>query len=302
MSSGAPEADGGGSAANGSGEKVIVIHMVSHASGELVEMTARNAVAQLEGVTVERHLWKMVRSLGLVPGILAEIAKHRGIVFHSIAATDIREALEEGCRHLRVPCLFVLEPFVSELAAYSGAPIRFRTAARDFIDEDYYQRVEAMKFTLAHDDGLAADDLEGADVILVGVSRATKTPTCMYLASRGIKAANVPVVPGVPLPDGVLKAKTPLVVGLTVQPKVLAQIRSSRLRRLAEDDMTSYAEAEAVAREVLEARRLCARHRWRMIDVTNRPIENTAAYIVELLKQRAAEQHEAESSGLPASE
>ena len=269
--------------------RTIVIHMVSHASGELVEMTARNAVAQLDGVTVDRHLWKFVRNLGLVPGILAEIAQCRGVVFHSIAAIDIREALEEGCQHLRVPCLFVLEPFVTELAKFSGAPVRFRTAARDFIDEDYYQRVEAMKYTLAHDDGLASDDLEDADVILVGVSRATKTPTCMYLASRGIKAANVPVVPGVPLPDGVLNAKSPLVVGLTVQPRVLAEVRSSRLRRLAEESSTAYDELESVGREVLEARRMCARRGWRTIDVTNRPIENTAAYILELLKQRNAD-------------
>ena len=267
--------------------KTIVMHLVSHASGEMVEMIARNAVAQLEGVEVERHLWKMVRSIGLVPDILAEIASHRGIVFHSIAATDIREALEEGCHHLAVPCLFVLEPFVSRLAEHSGAAIHFRTAARDFIDEEYYRRVEAMKYTLAHDDGLASDNLEDADVVLVGVSRATKTPTCMYLASRGIKAANVPVVPGMPLPDGVAKAKSPLVVGLTVQPKVLAQVRSSRLKRLSEDRGSTYSETDAVAREVLEARRLCARHGWRVIDVTNRPIENTAAFILELLRQRA---------------
>ena len=267
----------------------VVMHLVSHASGEMVEMIARNAVAQLEGVEVERHLWKMVRSIGLVPDILAEIASHRGIVFHSIAVTDIREALEEGCRQLNVPCLFVLEPFVSRLAEHSGAAIRFRTAARDFIDEDYYRRVEAMKYTLAHDDGHGADNLEDADVVLVGVSRATKTPTCMYLASRGIKAANVPVVPGVPLPEGVIKAKAPLVVGLTVQPKVLAQIRSSRLKRLSEDGASSYSERDAVAREVLEARRLCGRHGWQVIDVTNRPIENTAAFILELLRQRAGE-------------
>ncbi|MFO1118733.1 MAG: kinase/pyrophosphorylase [Rhodospirillales bacterium] len=223
-----------GGAGTMAGGQTVTLHLVSHASGEMVEMIARNAVAQLDDVTVNRHLWKFVRNLGLVPGILAEIARCRGIVFHSIAATDIREALDEGCLHLRVPCIFVLEPFVSKLAEYSGAPIRYRTAARDFIDEDYYQRVEAMKYTLAHDDGQAADNLEDADVILVGVSRATKTPTCMYLASRGIKAANVPVVPGVPLPDGVLKAKAPLVVGLTLKPKVLAQVRSSRLQRLAE--------------------------------------------------------------------
>ncbi len=147
-----------------------------------------------------------------------------------------------------------------------------------------------MKYTLAHDDGLASDDLEDADVVLVGVSRSTKTPTCMYLASRGFKAANVPVVPGVPLPDGVTKAKSPLVLGLTVQPTVLAKVRASRLKRLSEDRTTSYDETESVAREVLEARRLCARHGWRVIDVTNRPIENTAAFILKLLKQRAGEE------------
>ena len=270
--------------------KTIVMHLVSHASGELVEIIARNAVAQLEGVDVDRHLWKMVRNVGLIPEILAEIAWHRGIVFHSIAATDIREALEDGCRRLRVPCLFVLEPFVSRLAEYSGAAIKFKTAAHDRIDEDYYRRVEAMKYTLAHDDGLASDDLEDADVVLVGVSRATKTPTCMYLASRGIKAANVPVVPGVPLPEGVTKAKSPLVLGLTLQPKVLAGVRASRLKRLSEDRSTSYDETESVAREVLEARRLCARHGWRVIDVTNRPIENTAAFILKLLNERAAKE------------
>lgn len=284
--SNADSASGPAHAAGTENGRLIILHLVSHASGEMVEMIARNAVAQLEGVTIDRHLWKFVRSLGLVPEILAEIARCRGIVFHSIAATDIRAALEEGCEHLRVPCIFVLEPFVSQLAKFSGAPIRYRTAARDFIDEDYYQRVEAMKFTLAHDDGQASDDLEDADVILVGVSRATKTPTCMYLASRGIKAANVPLVPGVPLPDGVLKAKSPMVVGLTLQPKLLSKVRSSRLQRLAEESTTSYSEAEAVAQEVLEARRLCARHGWRVIDVTNRPIENTAAFILDLLKKR----------------
>jgi [pyruvate, water dikinase]-phosphate phosphotransferase / [pyruvate, water dikinase] kinase len=265
---------------------IIVLHMVSHASGELVEMVARNAVAQLEGVDVERHLWKMVRNIGRVPEILAKIAQVRGVVFHSIAAVDIRQALEDGCLHLKVPCLFVLEPFVTRLSEHSGANIRFHTAARDFIDEEYYRRVEAMKYTLAHDDGLASDDLEDADVVLVGVSRATKTPTCMYLASRGIKAANVPLVPGVPLPTGVTQAKKPLVVGLTVQPSVLAGIRSARLRRLSEEDETVYSETEAVSREVLEARRLCARNGWRVLDVTNRPIESTAAAILRMLRER----------------
>lgn len=266
--------------------QTINIYLVSHASGELVEMLARNTTAQLDGVDVERQLWKMVRSLGQVPEILARIGEQRGFVIHSVADQDIRAALEQGCYRLGVPCLFALEPFVSRMAEHFDAPIRFRASAREVMDDEYFRRVEAMKFTLAHDDGIAADNLEDADVILLGVSRATKTPTCMYLASRGIKAANVPLVPGVPLPDGVIRAKAPLVVGLTINPATLTRVRGSRLRRLNEDSLTEYADIDAVTREVTEARRLFARHGWLSIDVSQRSIEQTAALIIQMLHKR----------------
>lgn len=269
--------------------QTIAIYLVSHASGELVEMLARNTVAQLDGVTVERQLWKMVRSLGQVPEILAQVGERRGFVIHSVADQDIRSALEQGCYRLGVPCLFALEPFVTRMAEHFGADIRFRASAREVMDDEYFRRVEAMKYTLAHDDGLDSDYLEDADVILVGVSRATKTPTCMYLASRGIKAANVPLVPGVPLPDGVMQAKKPLVVGLTINPTVLARVRDSRLRRLHQDTSLDYAEIESVTREVTEARRLFARQGWTAIDVSQRSIEQTAARIIELLRKRQRE-------------
>lgn len=266
--------------------KTIRLYLVSHASGELIEMLARNAVAQLANVEVERRLWKMVRRLGQVPDILATIAAAPGYVLHSISHTDIREALEEGCSRLRVPCQFALEPLIARLSAHFDAPVQFRTSVRDTIDEDYYHRIEAMKFTLAHDDGIASDDLAGADVIVVGVSRATKTPTCMYLASRGIKAANVPLVPGSPLPDGLLAARGPLIVGLTVDPARLALVRAARLKALREDTGSDYADVDALRKEVLDARRLFVRHGWPIIDVTHRSIEQTASMIIEMLKTR----------------
>jgi hypothetical protein len=268
--------------------KPLVLYLVSHASGELVEMLARNSVAQLENVSIERQLWKMVRHLGQIPDILATIATRPGAVFHSLSDEELRCALEQGCHHLAVPCMFALQPFVSHLARYCGAEVRFKPSVRDAIDEDYYTRVEAMKYTLAHDDGLAADDLEGADVVLVGVSRATKTPTCMYLASRGIKAANVPLVPGVPLPDGVLQAKAPLVVGLVIDPLRLALVRDQRLRALSQDQPSDYSDLDAVRDEIRDAKRLFARRGWRMIDVSHRSIEQTAAMIIDMLKQRRA--------------
>lgn len=266
----------------------VFLHLISHASGELLEMLARNVVAQLDDVTPDRKLWKMVRGLRQLPDILAFIAGTPGFVMHSIADEDVRAALEDGCRRLGAPCQFVLEPCVSMLAAATGAAIRYRTSPRDVLDEDYYRRIEAMKYTLAHDDGVATDDLAEADVILVGVSRATKTPTCMYLASRGVKAANVPLVPGVPPPDELAHLRRPLVVGLTIDPLRLAKVRDARLKMLNEDRSGSYADLDLVRQEVQEARRLCARHGWPIIDVSHRSIEQTASMIIEMLRKRQA--------------
>jgi regulator of PEP synthase PpsR (kinase-PPPase family) len=278
--------------------KTVHIYLVSHASGELIEMLARNSLAQLEDVTVERRLWKFVRSVSQVPEIIATISQNRGFVIHSVSATDVREALEAGCHTLRVPCHFSLEALTNKLANHFDAPIRRKTSARDAIDEDYYARVEAMKFALAHDDGVAADDLQDADVILVGVSRATKTPTCMYLASVGIKAANVPYVPGVPLPDGLLSSNGPLIVGLVVNAHRLTMIRSARLRALNVEDVTDYADEDALRRELVEARRFFVRRGWPTIDVSQKSIEQTASLIIKRLNERNAAA-EAAQEGLP---
>lgn len=263
-----------------------ILYLISHASGELVEMLARNTVAQLDGVSIDMKLWKMVRNLGQAADIIGVIATRPGYVLHSVSDVEVRAALEEGCEHLGIPCRFVLEPFVPDLAAFYGAGIRFRASARDMMDEDYFRRVEAMKYTLGHDDGVATHNLEAADVILVGVSRATKTPTCLYLASRGIKAANVPLVPGVPPPKELFEATAPLIVGLSVDPARLSRIRQDRLRMLSEEADTDYATEAIVALEVRDARRLFARRGWPAIDVTNRSIEQVANKIMALLEKR----------------
>lgn len=276
-------------------KKTIVMNLISHASGELIEMLARNSVIQLENVEVKRRLWKMVRRMDQLPDILSELAVSQGFVLHSISHGDVREALEEACRRMHIPYQFALEPLVSRLADFSGARIQYHTSSGDAFDEDYYRRVEAMKYTLAHDDGVASDDLETADVIIVGVSRATKTPTCMYLASRGIKAANVPLVPGSPPPPGLLHAKAPLIVGLTVNPARLAVVRSARLKAWHDDENKAYADQECLRKEVLEARRLFVRKGWPIIDASNRSIEQTASMIIDMLRKRADEPLPAEN-------
>ena len=271
--------------------KRLVLHLVSHASGELIEMLARNSVIQLAGVEVERRLWKMVRRLDQLPEILATLADTPGFVLHSISHSDVRSALEEGCRQLHLPYQYSLEPLIGRLAEYSGAEVQSHNSLGDAFDEDYFRRVEAMKYTLAHDDGIGNDDLEGADVVVVGVSRATKTPTCLFLASRGIKAANVPLVPGALPPASLLRAKAPLVVGLTIDPARLAIVRAARLRAFNNEANTDYADLDCLRREVLEARRLFVRYGWPTIDATRRSIEQTASMIIDMLRKRAGENH-----------
>jgi [pyruvate, water dikinase]-phosphate phosphotransferase / [pyruvate, water dikinase] kinase len=154
------------------------------------------------------------------------------------------------------------------------------------LDDDYFDRIDAMHYTLAHDDGLSTHDLEDADVVLVGPSRTSKTPTCVYLANRGVRAANIPLVPGVPPPPELDASVRPLVVGLITDPERLVQIRVNRLRLLQKDTESEYTDMERVQGEIQDARRLYARRKWATIDVTRRSIEETSAAILQMLAIR----------------
>ena len=262
----------------------IVLHLVSPASGDLVELMARTLVAQLADVRPVRHFWQMVRTRDDVDKVLAGIAEKGGFVLHTVIDAESRLALEDGCRRLDVPCLFVFEPFLGAISAHFGVDLRQNASPRIVMDEAFSRRLEAMRFTLGHDDGLGEQDLEQADVVLLGVSRVTKTPTCMYLAHRGIKAANVSLVAGAGLPDAVVNARKALKVGLTVAPKQLAEIRRKRSEKLHQDVDGAYADIDAVAEELREVRRIIVRHGWPVIDVTSRSIDQTATMIMDLLR------------------
>jgi len=254
--------------------KTFHLHLVSDASGEISELLARAVVAQLEDVKAERHLWNMVRERVQVDEVLAGLAKNPGFVFHTVAETEVRH-------------LAILEPFVSALARHLDAKICYRPAARHVRDADYFKRIEAMRFILRHDDGQSADDLDDAEIVLVGVSRTSKTPTCIYLANRGIKTANIPVVPGCPLPISLTKVRKPFFVGLTMEPMMLVRIRRERLDMLKQTYPTDYTDIKAVSRELTEARRLFASHGWPVVDVTHKPIEETAATILQIYERSA---------------
>jgi regulator of PEP synthase PpsR (kinase-PPPase family) len=262
------------------------IHLVSDSTGETVTTVARACLVQFNDLKPSEYIWPLIRTRAQIEEVIAGIVANPGFVLFTLVNREVRAALEEGCRVLQVPCVAMLDPIFSALSHFLGSEMQQRPGRQHVLDAEYFERIDAMQYVLGHDDGQATGDLELADVILVGVSRSSKTPTCIYLANRGVRAANVPVVPGVPLPEAVMTAKRPLVVGLTKEPKRLIQIRRSRLRMISEDAETDYVDPERVYEEVMEARRLFAQHGWPVIDVTRRSVEETAASILQMLKRR----------------
>lgn len=259
------------------------LHLVSDATGETINSVARACLVQFEGIEPIEHVWSLIRTKGQMEKTLAGIDKDPGPVLFTLVNEDLRDQLVEGCRDLDVPCVPVLDPVIHRLAACFGVEISGQPGLQHALDAEYFGRMDAMNFALTHDDGQIPGEIDKADVILVGVSRTSKTPTCIYLANRGLKAANVPVVPNCPVPDGLLEAKQAFIVGLTKDPARLVQVRRNRLRMIAEgQDDTDYVNLESVREEVAFARKLCQKHDWPVIDVTRRSIEETAATIMSL--------------------
>lgn len=269
--------------------KSFHLHLVSDSTGETISAVARACLVQFENVHAVQHLWWLVRTEAQVQRVIAGIESNPGLIIFTLVDTGVRAVLEEACRHLHVPCIPVLDPVMAALAGYVDEEFRAQPGRQHALDAEYFDRIDAMHYTLAHDDGQLVQDLSQSDIILVGVSRTSKTPTCMYLANRGIKAANVPLVPSVPLPPELFTADGPLIVGLTKEAKSLADIRKNRLRFLNQNDDGDYADVDKVREEVTMARRLFARQRWPVIDVTRRSIEEAAAAILQLYAKHRGE-------------
>ena len=259
------------------------VHLVSDSTGETLNAMARAVCARFDNVLPIEHIYALVRSQRQLDRALADIEEAPGVVIHTIVDNDLRHALEEGCRRLDMPCIAALDPLVSALSRYLGAQLTSRVGAQHALDNDYFNRMDALNYAIGHDDGQGGQDLEQADVVLVGVSRTSKTPTCIYLAHRGVRAANVPLVPGRPIPEKLFDLKGTLIVGLTVSPDRLVQIRRNRLLSLKENRESSYIDTDSVRDEIVQARRLYERKGWPVIDVTRRSVEETAASVLNLL-------------------
>lgn len=268
------------------------LHLISDSTGETVTNVARAAVSQFEDVVPVEHVWFFVRTRAQLDKVLPLIEALPGLVLYTLVSPELRHVLHERCRLLGVPCVPVLDPVMSALTGLVGSAGKPQIGRQHAMDALYFSRIEAMDFAMRHDDGQFAEELDEADVVLVGPSRTSKTPTCVYLAHRGIKAGNVPLVADVPHPAVLERLTRPLVVGLTVSPELLADIRANRQRMLgvrAGDRGRyggDYADLARVRAELVEARRLYARMGWPEIDVTKRSVEETAATVYQMLQER----------------
>ena len=270
------------------------LHLVSDATGETTHSIARACLVQFEGVKVVEHLWPKVLNSARLGRVVAAVEASPGAVIYTMLNEKLSAALRRECTRLRVPCISVLDGVMQGLASYFDAPIKGQPGRQHLMDEEYFNRIDAMQFTLIHDDGQASWNLKEADIVLVGVSRTSKTPTSIYLANqRGIKTANIPVVPGLPLPKELFEPDGPLIVGLTTTAENLVQIRQNRMRVMGEMRDSDYVDIDQVRREIVEARKLFAKMGWPVIDVSRRSIEETAAEIFGLHGEYCAARAEA---------
>ena len=283
------------------------LHLISDATGTTLLGLARACLAQFEGIEPKQKFWPLVRTMSQLERILQDVEKHPGPVIFTLVDKKLRQRLQERCEELHVPCISVLDPIMRGLSSYLGVNARHVPGLQHAMDDAYFKRVEAIDFAMRFDDGKSLRGLHDADVILVGVSRTSKTPTSVFLARRGIKAANIPLVPGVDVEPESYTLEKPLYVGLVASPQRLMQLRRSRLGADKKEDVTignaliegnKYLALEDIEDEIKKARRLFSSHGWPVIDVTKRSIEETAAEIMSMLQlKKVKEEDEAEENG-----
>jgi regulator of PEP synthase PpsR (kinase-PPPase family) len=269
-------------------QRTFHLHMISDATGETLATIARAVGVQYAEVRPIEHLHPLVRSRRELDRVLKEVEAAPGIVLYTLFNRTLAEALEQSCKQLKVPCVAPLKHVLQIFDSYLGMASTPTVGGQHQLDADYFRRIEALNFSMLHDDGHLPESLDDADIILIGISRTSKTPTSIYLANRGYKTANVPLILGVPLPPKLEARTKAFVIGLVASAERIAQVRHNRVLEHAASHLDNYVDREAIAAEIAQTRQLCARKGWPVIDVTRRSIEETAAAILRLYHDRGA--------------
>jgi [pyruvate, water dikinase]-phosphate phosphotransferase / [pyruvate, water dikinase] kinase len=264
------------------------LHLISDSTGETLTTIAKAAAVQYANVRPIDHVHPLIRTKRQLARVLTEIEQAPGIVLYTVVNAELSAEIERHCRQIKVPCLHVLLPIMKVFENYLGAPQTPIVAGQHVVDADYFRRIDALNFTMNHDDGRLPADLSNADIIILGISRTSKTPTSIYLAQRGYKTTNLPLVPGIDPPKTLTEPHSAFVVGLVASPERIAEIRRNRVQLLSDRDLNDYVDRTQIANEIAYSRKLFAKHGWPIIDVTRRSIEETAATIIKMLHDKEA--------------
>ena len=270
---------------------IFNIHLVSDSTGETLVALSRASCAQYQHGIAKEYLHALVRSEQQLENTLVAIDNYPGLVFYTLVNKERRRRLEQHCAAHNIPAVSILDPALATLSRYLGEPMSSEIGAQRTMDEHYFSRIHALDYAMSHDDGQNTEELDQADIVLLGISRTSKTPTCIYLANRGFKAGNIPLVPGAAIPGSLTELKKPLIVGLVSSPDRIVQIRRQRLSGqdiVGNPDKTNtYIDKQAVRSEMTNAKRLFAKHNWPIVDVSRKSVEETAARIINLFNERA---------------
>lgn len=266
--------------------RIFHMHLVSDSTGETLAAIAKAAAVQYPNVRAIEHMHALVRTQRQLKRVLESIAREPGIVLYTVVNKALGEELEAYCKEQKVPCHAVLQPIMQIFESYLGSPQTPTVAGQHVLDADYFRRIDAMNFTLHHDDGRLPENLDDADIVVLGISRTSKTPTCIYLAQRGYKTANLPLVPQVPLPERLTEPHNAFVVCLVANVERIAEVRRNRAVLMADRDLQSYVDRDMIAAEIAYTRRIAAKYGWPVIDVTRRSIEESATMILKLMQDR----------------
>lgn len=266
--------------------KFFHLHLISDATGETLTTMAKAVTVQYPSIRSIEHIHPLVRTKRHMHRVCQLIESQPGIVMHTIVNPELVEELEHYCNELNLPCLGILNPILKIFDSYLGSPFKPTIGGQHSLDSKYFSRIDALNFTMMHDDGQLPDDLDKADILIIGISRTSKTPTSIYLANRGYKTANLPLVPDLPLPPILTEPTKCFIVGLIASADRIAQVRRNRVMEMADRDLKDYVDRDTISREIAFTRRLCGRHNWPIIDVSRRSIEETAAAIINLYNER----------------
>ncbi len=262
------------------------MHMVSDSTGETLLEVMRASCAQFEDVTPLEHLYVLVRKEEHMKKVIEQIVEYPGIVMYTLVDEELRSLLEKTCQRNKIKAIAVMDPILSSMARYLGIPIVSRAGAQRIMDSSYYNRIEALDFAINYDDGKDVEEMEEADIVLIGISRTSKTPTCVYLAHRGYKASNIPIIAGMFDEQKLKKLKNPLIIGLIASAEKISQIRRNRLLNLHQKQETNYIDIKQIKKEINYTKKLCLENNWPVINVTNQSIEETAAKIINYYNQQ----------------